>query len=100
MFRVTRILLLVLLVGAQVGSTTLLLMAPCETCQDGCAPGDTLGADCLFCAVCGGGVAAKLVPPMVLPAPMPIAGAMPPEGVLSLSPHHTEILHIPESTLV
>jgi hypothetical protein len=33
-------------------------------------------------------------------APMPIAGAMPPERVLSLSPHHTEILHIPESTLV
>lgn len=100
MLRVIHILLLVLLVGAQVGSAALPLTAPCETCQDGCTPSDVCGADCLLCAACCSGVTGSLVPPICMLAPMPIAGAMPPERVLSLSPHHTEILHIPESTLV
>ena len=100
MLRVIHILLLVLLVGAQVGSTTLLLSAPCETCQDCCVPGGDSGADCIRCDACCAGVAANLVTPAVLHAPMPLAGAMSLEGTLSLPPGFTEILHIPESTLV
>jgi hypothetical protein len=84
MWRVTRILLLVLIVGVQLGSITLLLTATCETCQTRCA-----------CT----GVSGNLVPPVCLPALVPVAGAVPPEGVLSLSPSLIEILHIPESTL-
>ena len=100
MLRVTRILLLVLLVGAQVGSTTLLLTAPCETCQECCAPGDTGGTDCLLCAACCAGVAGNVVAPLILPAPMPLAGVMPMGGALLLPPRLSEILHIPEFTLV
>jgi hypothetical protein len=99
MWRVTRILLLVLIVGVQLGSITLLLTATCETCQTRCAPGEPGCADCLLCAACCTGVSGNLVPPVCLPALVPVAGAVPPEGVLSLSPSLIEILHIPESTL-
>jgi hypothetical protein len=99
MKRAIGIFLLVILAGAQVGLAVPALAAPCETCRDGCTPGEDCGADCLLCAACCSGLVGSLVSPVSMPAPMPTASVMPPEGVLSLPRHHTEILHIPESTL-
>ena len=100
MSRLIRILLLVFLVGSQLGLTTLLQATGCETCQERCAPEDTCGGDCVLCAACCTNVAANMVTPVALPRPLPHASETPVEGVLRLPQGTSEILHIPESTLV
>lgn len=99
MLRVARILFLVLLVGIQVGSIALAPSAACETCRDGCAPGDDCGADGHHCTACCAGVAADLVDGPVPLRLVPLAAAPPAEGTPELPARLSEIPHIPKSAL-
>ncbi len=99
MLRVARILFLVVLVGVQVGSIALAPSAACETCRDGCAPGEPCGVDCHHCTACRAGVAADLVACPIPLTLVPVAAAPPAEGTLALPERLSEILHIPKSAL-
>jgi hypothetical protein len=99
MLRVLHILLLVLLAGAQIGSSVLTLTAECDACHECSTGGAGTCQDCPDCACCAISLPGNLVSSTGLPAPARMFAAPPLDAHFSLSPHHSEILHIPEAPL-
>jgi len=98
--RMIQLLLLVFLIAAQAGSPSLRLASQCDECQGCCGPEGGCDAGCLACPVCSGAAPGDVVPFVTAPAIMPLAGALPREGIIPPPPRATEVLHVPRPALV
>jgi len=98
--RVIHLLLLAFLIVAQAGSPSLRLGPQCDECQGCCGPDGTCDVACLTCPACFEAAPGGVVASVAAPAVMPLAGALPREGVISLPPRATEVLHVPRPALV
>ena len=99
MFRSLRILilLLVLLVGPQLGELTLPPEPLCEETQDCCTPNGLCDVNCVQCACCAIRTT-SLTPAMTAePLDAPSAAATSVAIVAPLPPPPADILHVPKS---